>query len=319
VKAAFGNWIRLRIVVTFLLAGLVIGAAMAAAAWLLAPDVRIQLAMWAVAALPLGIGLYLSYVYLMFGAGGVQRRLWNVVLDALVWDGSGEALDIGTGQGALAVMLAVRKPAARVIGVDLWAADWEYSKAACERNAVALGVQDRVRFERASAAALPFGDESMDAVVSSALCDLVSLPWLEYLADVLEVPFYASICVDGRDRFLPPHPGDAIIAAGFRRDQGRDKGFGPALGPQAPAAIRRVFEERGFSVASATSDWRLPRHATGILTEMVNGHATAARNQNRRQTRRIEEWRLARLAQTAGLRLSARIGHRDLLALPPTE
>jgi len=161
--------------------------------------------------------------------------------------------------------------------------------------------------------------ESMDAVVSSALCDLVSLPWLEYLADVLEVPFYASICVDGRDRFLPPHPGDAIIAAGFRRDQGRDKGFGPALGPQAPAAIRRVFEERGFSVASATSDWRLPRHATGILTEMVNGHATAARNQNRRQTKRIEEWRLARLAQTAGLRLSARIGHRDLLALPPTE
>ena len=165
-NAAFGNWIRLRIVVTFLLAGLVIGAAMAAAAWLLAPDVRIQLAMWAVAALPLGIGLYLSYVDLMFGAGGVQRRLWNVVLDALVWDGSGEALDIGTGQGALAVMLAVRKPAARVIGVDLWAADWEYSKAACERNAVALGVQDRVRFERASAAALPFGDESMDAVVS---------------------------------------------------------------------------------------------------------------------------------------------------------
>jgi ubiquinone/menaquinone biosynthesis C-methylase UbiE len=99
-------------------------------------------------------------------AGGVQRKLWDVVLGQLAWDGQGEALDIGTGQGALAVALAVRKPLARVTGVDLWATDWAYSKAACERNAAALGVGDRVRFARVSAAALPFDDASMAAVVS---------------------------------------------------------------------------------------------------------------------------------------------------------
>ncbi|MEQ1785052.1 MAG: class I SAM-dependent methyltransferase, partial [Hyphomonadaceae bacterium] len=113
------------------------------------------------------IGLFLTYLYFMFSeAGGVQRKLWDVVLSRLAWEGQGEALDIGTGQGALAIGLATRKLIARVRGVDLWAADWAYSKAACERNAKALGVGDRVSFARASAAALPFDDASMDAVVS---------------------------------------------------------------------------------------------------------------------------------------------------------
>ncbi len=162
-KARFGNWIRVRILLTFL----AVGAALATGGFVFVADPLWRAASWAVAVVPIGIGLFLTYLYFMFSeAGGVQRKLWDVVLSRLAWEGQGEALDIGTGQGALAVQLAVRKPAARVIGVDLWAADWAYSKAACERNAVALGVGDRVRFERASAAALPFGDASMDAVVS---------------------------------------------------------------------------------------------------------------------------------------------------------
>ena len=161
-KARFGNWIRSRIVLTFLAAGVTL----AGGGWLVGDPLWRGL-VWAVAVVPLGIGLFLTYLYFMFSeAGGVQRKLWDVVLGRLAWDGVGEALDIGTGQGALACGLAVRKPAARVTGVDLWAADWAYSKAACERNAVALGVGDRVTFKRASAAALPFADASMDAVVS---------------------------------------------------------------------------------------------------------------------------------------------------------
>lgn len=160
-KPKFGNWIRVRIVLIFLAIGVVL-----AAGALLVSDPLWRIMLAAVAAVPLGMGLFLAYVHTMFGVGGVQRRLWGAVLGALVWDGAGEALDIGTGQGALAVMLAARRPGARVVGVDLWAADWEYSRGACERNAAALGVAERVRFERASAAALPFGDGSMDAVVS---------------------------------------------------------------------------------------------------------------------------------------------------------
>ncbi len=158
---------------------------------------------------------------------------------------------------------------------------------------------------------------SMDAVVNSALCDLVSLPWLEKFAAALRVPFYAALCVDGRDRFLPPHPADAIIAAGFRRDQARDKGFGHALGPQAAAAIEKVFAAKGYAVSSCTSDWRIPRMATEMLTELVQGHAGAAAAQNRRMRGRIASWHAARLADATRMRLTARIGHRDVLAMPP--
>lgn len=169
---------------------------------------------------------------------------------------------------------------------------------------------------------------SADAVVSTALCDLVSRPWLERMAAALRIPFYAALCVDGREGFAPPHPADARVAAGFHRDQARDKGFGGrALGPQAPAVIAEVFAARGFAVATAPSDWTirargpLPhptlRDTAGqFLTELVLGHAEAAGRQDRRGDARIKAWIDARLDQVAGRRLAARIGHRDVLALP---
>ncbi|NOG69322.1 class I SAM-dependent methyltransferase [Roseicella sp. DB1501] len=168
-----------------------------------------------------------------------------------------------------------------------------------------------------------------DAVVSSALCDLVSRPWLERVAAALRLPFYASLCVDGPARFTPPHPGDARVATGFRRDQARDKGFGgPALGPRAPAAIAEVFAARGFAVESAPSDWLVRQRgsvahpalrdvADPLLAALVEDHAGAAARQDARSLGRIEAWAAARLAQVEAQRLSARIGHRDVLALPP--
>ncbi len=159
---------------------------------------------------------------------------------------------------------------------------------------------------------------NMDAVVCSALCDLVSRGWLEGMAAALRLPFYATLNVDGRDRFLPPLPGDALVAQAFRRDQGRDKGFGgPALGPKAVAEMTRAFTERGFSVQAAASDWVLRGHGTGLLSELVFGHAEAALAQDRRHGARIRTWRERRLQQSAMGRLGARIGHKDVLALPP--
>ncbi|APT56757.1 hypothetical protein RGI145_06200 [Roseomonas gilardii] len=156
-----------------------------------------------------------------------------------------------------------------------------------------------------------------DAVVCSALLDLVSEDWLEDLADVVECPFYASMTVDGRDRFLPPHPLDGVVAQAFRRDQRRDKGFdGPALGGGAPAAAARAFAARGFSVEQAGSAWELgPRRHRELLLELVLGHADAA-SAHLRQPRRIEAWTEARSRQWRQNRLRAVIGHRDLLALP---
>ena len=167
----------------------------------------------------------------------------------------------------------------------------------------------------AAPAALPLGE--VDAVVCSALLDLVSAGWLERLVAALRTPLLACLSVDGRDAFLPPHPLDACVRAGFRRDQARDKGFGPALGPHAPAMLHAVLAAPGFAVNSAPSDWRIPAAALTMLGELVPGHAEAAARAHPAQGRAIDAWRNARMHQAIAGRLAIRIGHRDSLALPP--
>ena len=158
--------------------------------------------------------------------------------------------------------------------------------------------------------------DKADAVVSTALLDLVSRRWVERMAKRLRVPFYGALNVDGRDRFLPPHPGDRAVASGFRRDQARDKGFGGvALGPDAARAAAAAFRARGFAVTTAPSPWRLGRPNTGMMLDLVVGHATAARRHRPRDPS-LDAWRAARLRQAALGRLSAVIGHADLLAIP---
>ncbi|MGG5808776.1 class I SAM-dependent methyltransferase [Falsiroseomonas sp. CW058] len=161
----------------------------------------------------------------------------------------------------------------------------------------------------------------VDAVVNTALCDLVSEAWVERMAAACaahRLPFYAALNVTGRERFSPPHPADALVARGFARDQRRDKGFGGlALGARAPAAIAAAFEARGYEVLRAPSDWLIPRRAARMAAALADGHAGAAMRHERPGARRIARWMLDRAAQAREARLSVRVGHADLLALPP--
>lgn len=158
----------------------------------------------------------------------------------------------------------------------------------------------------------------VDAVVNTALCDLVSRAWLERMADALEVPFYSALNVDGRERFLPPDPADRMVAEGFRRDQARDKGFGgPALGASAPAAIATAFRARGFTVTVAPSPWVIPPGESAMAAELARGHAAAAMAVASPARRALlSAWLARREAQARRGRLAARIGHADVLALP---
>ena len=160
---------------------------------------------------------------------------------------------------------------------------------------------------------------AFDAVVNTALCDLVSREWIERMAAACAargLPFYSALNVTGRERFSPSRRGDALVARGFARDQRRDKGFaGIALGPRAPAAIAEAFEAEGYDVMRAPSDWVIPRSASLMLTEMLQGHAAAASRWERRFDTEIGRWLLDRMAQARDLRLSARVGHADLLCL----
>ncbi|WP_137177131.1 class I SAM-dependent methyltransferase [Roseomonas sp. AR75] len=162
--------------------------------------------------------------------------------------------------------------------------------------------------------------QAVDAVVNTALCDLVSQDWIERMAEACaarRLPFYAALNVTGRERFGPPHRDDALVARGFARDQARDKGFGGiALGAKAPAAIAEAFEAQGYEVLRAASDWVVPRSAPRMALELAEGHARAAQGWERRFEGRIAQWMVDRTMQARDLRLTARVGHADLLCLP---
>ena len=155
----------------------------------------------------------------------------------------------------------------------------------------------------------PWGAEH-DAVVCSALLDLVSMAWLRRLTRSIRVPFLAFLTADGRDSWRPHHRLDTLVRGAFRRDMRRDKGFGAALGMQAWHALTRVS-------ASAPSDWRIPRAALNMQRALIDSTADAARAACPAQVRAITEWQQARLRQALLGRLAITIGHRDILVLPP--
>jgi ubiquinone/menaquinone biosynthesis C-methylase UbiE len=87
----------------------------------------------------------------------------------------GRALDVGTGTGAAAFILAERWPEAEVVGVDLAA-----GMLAEARRKTAPELADRVSFEEADAERLPFTEASFDLVTLSNM-----IPFFDELARVL--------------------------------------------------------------------------------------------------------------------------------------
>jgi SAM-dependent methyltransferase len=124
----------------------------------------------------LSITIYFAYARYMFSprGGNIQDRIRALVLSNLDWNGEGKILDIGCGSGSLTIGLAKKYRGSRVNGIDYWGEEWEYSKKVCEKNAEIEGVADRVIFQKASAAALPFDNDSFDVVVSNLVFHEVS-------------------------------------------------------------------------------------------------------------------------------------------------
>ncbi len=149
-------------------------------------------------------------------------------------------------------------------------------------------------------------------VTASALCDLVSGAWIDALVRAAarhRLPLLLALSVDGRVVFAPEGDADAAVLAAFRRDQRRDKGFGPALGPAAPSRIARALRRHGYAVRTARSDWRLGSGDGVLLRALIAGFAAVAPADS-------AAWRGARERQIAAGALTLRVGHVDILGLP---
>ena len=163
--AQYGNWVSSRLIAMPALCGMLLVLVLAIGA----TAVLVFVTVLALATLFIAASLYFAYARFRFSrrGGDIQGQILKLILDRLDWNGDGRALDIGCGNGRLAIAMAQMFPHARVVGVDTWGGGWGYAKAACERNAAIEGVAGRISFEAASAAHLPFADDSFDLVVSN--------------------------------------------------------------------------------------------------------------------------------------------------------
>ena len=170
------------------------------------------------------------------------------------------------------------------------------------------------RIDLASALdAVPFGDAQL--VTAAALLDLVSASWLDALLERVrrtDAAMFFALSVDGRVRWMPPIEEDEAVLRLFAAHQRRDKGFGPALGGEAPAIAAARLRAMGYRVMQSCSDWHIDGLA--MLRAMAEGMAGAAREQDPGARRLVRAWREHRLALAPHSCLD--LGHMDLLALP---
>jgi SAM-dependent methyltransferase len=162
-------------------------------------------------------------------------------------------------------------------------------------------------------------DGPIDLVTTSALLDLVSAPWLERLAiETLarSIPFYAALSYDGRIEMAPAHKSDAAIVAAVNMHQRNDKGFGPALGPDAAQAAIAQFEKLGSIVVRGEADWVAGARDREFQNEIFAGWAGAVRETGAVEPDDIVEWLAFRHDQVAAGTSSLRVGHVDIFARP---
>jgi SAM-dependent methyltransferase len=213
-------------------------------------------------------------------------------------------VDLGCGTGATAQAFRPHLPQAR----------WRLVDADADLLALAVaatGGEGHCR-DLGDVAGLPLGGAHL--VTASALLDLMPRDWVARLAAQLAadgIGFYAALSYDGAMEWTPAHPSDDVVVAAFNAHQRGDKGLGPALGPAAAEVTAEILTAAGFVVRLAPSPWQLGPDAATLQAELARGIAAAAGEAGCTDA---GFWLAARTTGPPG---RCRIGHLDLLALPP--
>lgn len=155
-------------------------------------------------------------------------------------------------------------------------------------------------------------------VTAAALLDLASAAWLDRLAErCRQTVVLMTLSFDGRTVWAPGDRNDEAVNRAFCRHQRSDKGFGPALGPDAGSYFSDRLAQIGHDVRLAPSDWVFGVQDGPILEAMVDGISAAAGEVE--PSLRLETWRARRHREIEAGQLSLTVGHVDLLALPKAE
>jgi hypothetical protein len=158
-------------------------------------------------------------------------------------------------------------------------------------------------------------DAGVAGVTGSALLDLTSARWLKSFAEACRGrPLLMALSFDGRLTFEPPAPEDEDVRARFVAHQRTDKGFGPALGPEATAYLAERLKAGGCAVTIERSDWQLGPSDQALLRATLEGIIDAVGEIS--PDRGLQHWGMRRWEQLASGDLRLTVGHLDLLALP---
>jgi SAM-dependent methyltransferase len=127
---------------------------------------------WA-AALLLGLALWAFAAFLVVRFLFRMNEPLRLPTPDFLRGGSGRVLDLGCGSGRTSIMVATARPAASVVALDDFSAEYisGHGEARLARNLEAAGVRDRVHIERGDMRALPFDEARFDAAVSSYAID----------------------------------------------------------------------------------------------------------------------------------------------------
>jgi hypothetical protein len=232
------------------------------------------------------------------------------------------AVDLASGSGSNVRHLAARLPGPqrwRLLDADPRLLELASGRCAGLRALDGSPVEVETQTLDLSRASLAAACQGASLVTASALLDLVSEDWLQALAAACvsagAVALFA-LDYDGRRECIPGEAGDAEALAAFNQHQRRDKGFGPALGPQAIDVAAAAFAARGCSVQCASSDWWLGPRDERLQAAVLHGWVEAAIEAQPDARATLGAWLAQRQAHLAAGVSRLHVGHQDLLAVP---
>ncbi|MDQ5909700.1 MAG: SAM-dependent methyltransferase [Pseudomonadota bacterium] len=219
-------------------------------------------------------------------------------------------LDLGSGTGANCRFLAPR-----LGGVQHWRLV-DHDPALLAHSAALPGSVERQSLDLAgNFAQLDFQDVQL--VTASALIDLVSVEWLKRLArrcQEVQAAVLIALTYDGTIVWEPVLDDDATVCQWVNRHQRTDKGFGPALGPQAAPTLRALLESLGYQVDLQPSPWALVPEQATMQTALLEGWLAAVRELAPDAGTWLEAWAMQRRRLIAQGQSRLRVGHWDLFA-----